>query len=218
MTRALMAAVACCLMLALAGPAAAASFDQGSPEFAKALEVSQQLWGGMPCGGQVTFGWRDEDPAVNATSYWSSGFTNCEIVFNRAAGMGYAKFCTVLTHELGHLHGRGHSSDPDDLMSAIYTSALPACGGGAAPASDAAEDPLEEEEEATDAEALRGVRMTKREAARIRAARRCNRKQSRRAVRLCKRTLARRMTVRRRNIARSVTTLTPGAILSAPLA
>lgn len=201
MTRALMAAAACCLTLIFAGPAAAASFPTDSAEFASALNVATQHWGGMPCGGQVSFGWRDEDPAVNATAYWSTGFTNCEIVFNRAAGMSYAKFCTVLTHELGHLHGRGHSENPDDLMSPYFSSSLPACGGDAGAA--ASEDAAYAEEAPTDPEAYQGVRMTKRQLARLRATRRCNRKQTRRAVTLCKRTLARR-TAKRRNVVRSV--------------
>lgn len=215
MTRALMVAVACFLTLVFAGPAAAASFEQGSPEFTKALQVSQQTWGSMPCGGQVAFTWRDEDPAVNATAYWSPGFTNCEIAFNRSAGMDAVKFCTIMAHELGHLHGRDHAQDPNDLMAAYYSAPLPACGGGAsAPAV-----PVEEfeEESPTDPEALRGVRMTKRQLARLRAARMCNRKQTRRAIRRCKRTLARR-TARRKHVARSVSALSPAVLLSAPLA
>ena len=212
MTRALMTTAACCLALVFAGPAAAASFDPASPEFADAKQVAVQHWGGMPCGGQVAFSWRDEDPEVNATAYWSPGYTNCQIVFNRSAGMSWPKFCTILTHELGHLHGRGHSDDPDDLMSPYFSSVLPACGGGeAAPAYS------EELDEApTDPEALRGIRMTKRQLARLRAERMCNRKQTRRSIRRCKRTLARRTTSRKR-LARSLTVTSQATLSAAPL-
>ena len=127
--RTLAAAVA---TLALGGvtatPAGAASFHTAGPEFARAVGVAQAHWGSLPCGGQIAFGWRSEDPDVNATSYWAFGPfgpTSCEVVFNREAGMGWVKFCTVLTHELGHLHGHDHGGD--DLMSTIYRRPLPAC-------------------------------------------------------------------------------------------
>ena len=215
MTRALIAAAACCVALVAASPASAASFDPASPEFGNALNVAQQHWGSLPCGGQVAYRWIDEDPAVNATAYWSPGFTNCEIVFNRNAGMDWAKFCTILTHELGHLHGRGHSDDPSDLMSAYYSGPIAACGGGSAPAS-AASDDAYEEEAPIDPEALQGVRMTKRQLARLRRARMCNRKQTRRAIRRCKRTMARRA-ARRKHLARSVTVIAPATLPAAPV-
>lgn len=137
--RALTAAVAALVLLALAaGPASAASsFHTGGPEFARAVGVAQAHWGSLPCGGQIAFGWRSESRSVNATSYWSLGpfgATNCEVVFNREAGMDWVKFCTVLTHELGHLHGHDHAPGRDDLMSAIYSGDLPACAAaGPAP-------------------------------------------------------------------------------------
>lgn len=127
--RALAAAAATLVLAGLAAaPAGAASFNTAGPEFARAVGVAQAHWGSLPCGGQIAFGWRSEDPEVNATTYWTSGPfgpTSCEVVFNREAGMGWVKFCTVLTHELGHLHGRDHGGD--DLMSAIYRRPLPAC-------------------------------------------------------------------------------------------
>lgn len=206
MTRALRVAVACCLMLVFAASASAASFPVASPEFVSAVQVAERQWGGLPCGGRIAFGWRDEDPDVNATSYWYPGYTDCEVVFNRRANMSWTKFCTIMAHELGHLHGRGHSGDPDDLMSPFYSRPLPACGASGSTSAAPAEG--FEEEAPTDPEALRGVRMTKRQLARLRAARMCNRRQTRRAVRRCKRTMARR-TARRRQLARSVTVSTP---------
>ena len=75
---------------------------------------------------------------------------------------------------------------------------------------------VHEEEAPTDPEALRGVRMTKRQLARLRRARMCNRKQTRRAIRRCKRTMARRA-ARRKHLARSVTVITPATLLAAPV-
>ena len=123
-----LAAAAALLALGTAPAEAARSFNTASPEFARAVGVAQAHWGSLPCGGQIAFGWRSEDPDVNATSYWANGPfgpTSCEVVFNREAGMGWPKFCTVLTHELGHLHGRDHGGS--DLMSATYSRPLGAC-------------------------------------------------------------------------------------------
>ena len=122
------AGAAVALLVPAAAPARAASFNTAGPEFARAGGVAQAHGGSLPCGGQIAFGWRSEDPDVNATTYWTSGPfgpTACEVVFNRDAGMGWVKFCTVLTHELGHLHGQDHRGD--DLMSAIYRRPLGAC-------------------------------------------------------------------------------------------
>ena len=126
---AVVAAVVLCA-LAAAPASAASSFHTAGPEFARAVGVAQAHWGSLPCGGQIAFGWRSESRSVNATSYWSLGpygATNCEVVFNREAGMDWIKFCTVLTHELGHLHGHDHAANRNDLMSAIYSGDLPAC-------------------------------------------------------------------------------------------
>ena len=58
--------------------------------------------------------------------------------------------------------------------------------------------------------------MTKRQLARLRRARMCNRKETRRAIRRCKRTMARRA-ARRKHLARSVTQITPATLLAAPV-
>jgi hypothetical protein len=139
-----LASLVCACVIVSVVPAAASAndFSVGSPQFQRAVAVATAHWGSMPCGGQVQYGWVDEDPEVNATSYWTPGSPNtgCSIRFNRAAEWDDAKFCTIMTHELGHLHGRGHSDDPNDLMSPIYSSPLPACGGVPAPAQGGGDD------------------------------------------------------------------------------
>jgi hypothetical protein len=39
------------------------------------------------------------------------------------------ELCAVVVHEYGHVYGRGHSPDPDDVMHATLTGPTPACRG-----------------------------------------------------------------------------------------
>src|SRR3712207_9307195 len=63
---------------------------------------------------------------TNATASWrnpSDAWNNpgenfdCRIEFNATAEYDWPKFCTVMTHEVGHLSGQPHSDRPGELMS-----------------------------------------------------------------------------------------------------
>jgi hypothetical protein len=115
---------------------AATRFAVGSPAMQFALEIAQANWGMNACSGQVTIEWGIDEANINARSYWAnplSSYDNpaqniqCRIVFNSAMTFSWAKFCTVLVHEYGHLTGHPHTVDGPDVMSPIYRAPLPAC-------------------------------------------------------------------------------------------
>jgi hypothetical protein len=117
---------------------ASVRYAVGSPAMLAAQSIAVANWGGSPCGGAIDISWGQDDPTINARSYWAnprSAYddpqlnTGCRIVFNVSMAFTWEKFCTVLVHEYGHLSGRPHTADGPDLMSPIYRAALPACSG-----------------------------------------------------------------------------------------
>jgi hypothetical protein len=113
-----------------------AVFAVGSQPFQSAQAVARAHWSVDACGGQVALSWEALEDDINAQSSWtnpSSAYDhpqlngNCKIVFNVRAEYDWAKFCTVLVHEYGHLNGRPHAGDPGDVMAAYYTVPLGAC-------------------------------------------------------------------------------------------
>ena len=146
--RALTAAAFCAVafLAANAAPASAIVLAPGDPQFDRARQVAQQTWNQIPCNGQITYRWVDDDPEVNATSHWTTSSpynTNCSIDFNRNARWSNAKFCTVFAHEIGHLLGHDHAEDAHDLMHWEYTTPLPACEDAtSAPPAEQSPDPL----------------------------------------------------------------------------
>jgi hypothetical protein len=136
--------IALVLTAALSGPAAAhaaqssVDFAVGSPSMQLAQSLATSHWGVEPCGGQVAIAWTPMAPLVNATASWTNPKTaydnpelngNCRIEFNSTMEFDWAKFCTVVVHELGHLAGKPHVDERSDVMSAIYFEPLPACVG-----------------------------------------------------------------------------------------
>lgn len=106
----------------------------GAMETARAIAIAH--WGANPCGGVYTIAWVSMDVGTNATASWrnpTDAWNNaganfdCRIELNTQAAYDFAKLCTVLTHEIGHLVGRQHDPNPGQLMSAYYTTPLPAC-------------------------------------------------------------------------------------------
>ncbi|HEU4657151.1 MAG TPA: matrixin family metalloprotease [Capillimicrobium sp.] len=121
---------------AQAPDAPAERYAVGSPAMAAAQEIARAYWGTDPCGGVVTIEWTRLEPNVNALSSWTvtggpydDPETNhdCTIEFNTQMDFTWAKFCTVLVHEYGHLVGHPHVDDEHDLMSPVYTRPIAEC-------------------------------------------------------------------------------------------
>jgi hypothetical protein len=113
-------------------------FALGGQPMGVAQQIAQAHWGTNPCKGDVEIVWTALAPDTNATASWrnpTDAWNNpgenfeCRIEFNTASDYDWAKFCTVMTHELGHLVGQPHSDRPGELMSPIYSEPLPACDG-----------------------------------------------------------------------------------------
>jgi hypothetical protein len=113
-----------------------ATFAVGTGEMQLAMEVARAHWGTNPCGGQIALSWSPAAADINATSSWTNPYSaydhpqlngDCRVAFNPHAEFDWAKFCTVMVHEYGHLAGRPHAGDPHDVMAAYYADPLPAC-------------------------------------------------------------------------------------------
>lgn len=133
---------------------APARFAVGGPLFQSAQRIAGEHWGGVAaCGGDVAVTWAALAPGTNATATWrnpTDAWNNavanfdCSIELNANAEFDFAKLCTVLAHEVGHLVGRPHAAHAGDLMSPIYSTPLPACVAAAPPGPpDVADEPAE---------------------------------------------------------------------------
>jgi hypothetical protein len=138
----LVALVAAVLLAAGAAPAARAAtppqatYALGSPGMVAAQALAKAHWGMDPCGGQVLITWKQLEPDINAISTWSNPRSSyddpalngdCSIDFNTRAPYDWEMFCTVVVHEYGHLSGKPHSNDENDVMAPIYSVPLPEC-------------------------------------------------------------------------------------------
>jgi Matrixin len=115
-------------------------FPVGSPALQSARDVARAYWRSDACGGAVEFVWTTMDAGTNATASWrnpTDAWNNapenfdCRIELNAAAEYDFPKLCTVVAHELGHLLGQQHADRDGQLMSAYYTTPLPACAAAA---------------------------------------------------------------------------------------
>jgi hypothetical protein len=137
---------------------AAARFPVDGPQFAEAQRLAAAHWGASACNGRVAVSWQPLERGTNATATWrnpTDAWNNpvenfdCAVTLNTEADFDFAKLCTVLTHEVGHLVGRQHAERDGDLMSPIYAEPLPACVQAAPQdAPDAGDDVVAEDEAA----------------------------------------------------------------------
>jgi len=113
--------------------------DQRWPVAGEAVQAAVRLadahWGAPACAGTVTVTWTSLSPGTNATASWKNptdAWNNapanfdCAVDLNAGAQYDWEKLCTVIAHEVGHLHGRQHD-EADDLMAAVYRRPLAAC-------------------------------------------------------------------------------------------
>jgi hypothetical protein len=135
-----------CALLATALLPAAAHADVSQPALpvpaadaltstAHALAVAR--WGSDPCSGQVAVTWAHMGAGINARSQWMSidvrspaTYSQCSITYNLDVDWDWPKLCTVIEHELGHLAGHDHVSDPHDVMSPYYVYPSAECAAG----------------------------------------------------------------------------------------
>jgi hypothetical protein len=118
------------------------AFGVGSGPMQTAIGLAKAHWGTNPCGGNVTIVWSQLDPSINAQSAWTnprSAYdnpdlnTDCTVTFNPIADFDWPKFCTVTVHEYGHLSGKPHVNDSNDVMSPYYTKPVPECTANTPP-------------------------------------------------------------------------------------
>lgn len=132
--------VLCLVPLGVAAPALGARKRAprlASPDAISTAEsVAAGVWGFAACSGKVEIAWRVRPRSVNAVSSWANPISaygypqrnfRCRVEFNPSTAWTWAKFCTVLVHEFGHLTGHRHSADPHDVMAPVLGEPLTAC-------------------------------------------------------------------------------------------
>jgi Matrixin len=111
-------------------------FPVGGRDLQIARDVARAHWGTEACGGDVEYRWATLEEGTNATATWrnptdawnnAAANFDCSIELNADARYDFAKLCTVVAHEVGHLAGRQHAARAGELMSAFYSRPLPAC-------------------------------------------------------------------------------------------
>lgn len=119
-------AVACATEIDWTGPDVT-----NDPRVAWSLDVATGYWGGEPpwCPDGVTITtFDDPDPLL-----WGRGqLGGCRIwldrTFMNAGRVPIRQLCALVTHELGHNWGHGHSDRAGDVMHATVEDGPPRCG------------------------------------------------------------------------------------------
>jgi Matrixin len=114
----------------------ASAYPAGGPAMNTARAIADEYWHGDPCRGRVQISWAALGSSVNAIATWSNRTgayadpahnMRCSVQFNSDQAFDWPALCTVFTHEFGHLSGRQHSADPNDVMYPVYSVPLAAC-------------------------------------------------------------------------------------------
>lgn len=93
-------------------------------------ELSEERWeqiaGFRPCGGEIVYKWEDlPGSALGSVRFYKRADREefglvCEVRLQAGQkSQLYAQpqlLCSVILHEVGHLTGRGHSSNPNSIM------------------------------------------------------------------------------------------------------
>lgn len=121
------------LALALAAPGTARA---DGDRVTVALAVAEAYWNAVPCGGDVTIALVPMDASYNAVATWTNPVSDygdpalnvgCRIDLNPRNLTRWRKLCTVVVHEVGHLTGHPHVSDPRDVMTPVYSGPVAVC-------------------------------------------------------------------------------------------
>lgn len=141
----LVGAVASAAALAAAGGAHAATsipdqtYTPALQLFPRETLIAESFWPGSPCAGREqiavvpqamgTDEFSGQDVRVWGMALNSDPF--CRVVIDSITPDDRVMLCYVLAHEFGHLAGRNHSTDPDDLMFPALLKPPPQCAADA---------------------------------------------------------------------------------------
>jgi matrixin len=113
-----------------------AQFAVGTLALSDAETIAIHYWGVMPCDGVVDVSWQSLDPSINGVASWwnpteaygnPAGNSDCSLSLNTAQDYSWPMLCTVVTHEIGHLTGHAHVTDPSDVMYPVYVGPISQC-------------------------------------------------------------------------------------------
>lgn len=103
---------------------ASADVVQNSAEFSE--QRWEQIAGFRPCGGEIIYKWENLSGSAQGQALFYNRADReefglvCEIrLQEKQKSYFYARpqsLCSVILHEVGHLTGRGHSSNPNSIM------------------------------------------------------------------------------------------------------
>lgn len=128
-----------------------AHFAVNSPAMIQAELIAVKYWNTSPCGGVVSVSWQPMDPSLNGASNWwnpvaaygnAAANSDCTITLNQNQEYDWPMFCSVMVHEIGHLVGQQHSTDPKSVMYPSYINPIPECQVAPPAAAAAGEVPI----------------------------------------------------------------------------